>query len=94
MPCSHTDNSSGCNIDTETPTDRYEHNLNSRKNRSPASSGLGGDGPSAFLRPMSVAQTERWYSGGSSFAGDVTSPLGKVLGVEGVVLGVVGVMGL
>ena len=46
----------------ETPTDRYEHNLNSRKNRSQASSGLGGGGPSAFLRPITVAQTERLYS--------------------------------
>src|SRR5690242_12859789 len=46
-------NNSGYNIGTETPTHRYEHNLNSRKNKSPVSSGLGGDGPSA-----SVAQTE------------------------------------
>ena len=30
---------------------------------------------------------------GFSFAGDVTSRLGTVLGVEGAVLGVVGVMG-
>ena len=53
---SHTDNNSGYNIDTETPTHRYAHNLNSRKNKSPVWSGLGGnDGPSA-----SVAQTEYW----------------------------------
>ena len=56
---SHTDNNSGCNIGTETPTHRYEHNLNSRKNKSPVWSGLGGnDGPSA-----SVAQIEWLYSG-------------------------------
>jgi hypothetical protein len=60
---SHPDNNSGCNIDTETPTHRYEHNLNIRKNKSPALSGLGGGGPSAFLRPTPVAQTERLYSG-------------------------------
>ena len=53
---SHTDNNSGCNIGTETPTHRYEHNLNIRKNNSPVWSGLGGDGPSAFLL---VAQIER-----------------------------------
>ena len=47
----HTDNNSGYNIGTETPTHRYEHNLNIRKNKSPASSGL------------PVAQTERLYSG-------------------------------
>ena len=52
----HTDNNSGYNIGTETPTYSYEHNLNSRKNKSPVSSGLGGDGPSA-----SVAQTEWLY---------------------------------
>jgi hypothetical protein len=57
---SHTDNNSGCNIDRETPTPQYEHNLNNRNDKSPVSSGLGGDGPSAFLP---LAQAERLYSG-------------------------------
>jgi hypothetical protein len=56
---SHTDNNSGCNIDTETPTPRYEHNRNCRNDKSPVSSGLGGDEPSAFLP---LAQAERLYS--------------------------------
>ena len=43
------------------PQQRYEHKVNSRNNKNPAfvlRSDLGGDGPSAFLRPMSLAQTE------------------------------------
>ena len=62
---SHTDNNSGCNIGTETPTHRYEHNLNSRKNKSLVSSGLGsggGGGLCAFLR-LTVAQIGRLYLG-------------------------------
>jgi hypothetical protein len=61
---SHTDNNSGCNIDTETPTAQYEHNLNSCKNKSPASSGLGGGEPSAFLRRRSPDESERLYAAG------------------------------
>jgi hypothetical protein len=56
---SHTDNNSGCNIDTETPTPQYEHNQNCRNDKSPVSSGLG-DRPSAFLP---LAQAEWLYSG-------------------------------
>jgi ethanolamine utilization protein EutQ (cupin superfamily) len=59
---SHTDNRC-CNIDTETPTHKYEHNLNSRNDKSPVSHGLGGGGPTAFSRTMPVAQTELLYSG-------------------------------
>ena len=51
------EDNSGCNIGTETPKHRYEHNLNSRKNKSPVWSRLGGnDGLS-----VSVAQTEWLY---------------------------------
>jgi hypothetical protein len=57
---SDTDNNSGCNIDTETPTPQYEHNQNCRNDKSPVSSGFGGDGPSAFLP---LAQVERLYLG-------------------------------
>jgi hypothetical protein len=57
---SHTDNNSGCNIDTETPMPQYEHNQNCRNDKSPVSSGVGGDGLSAFL---TLAQAEGLYSG-------------------------------
>jgi len=60
---SHTDNNRCCSIDTETPTRRYEHNQTSRNDKTPVPSGLGGDGPSAFLRPIPLAQIERLYSG-------------------------------
>jgi hypothetical protein len=61
---SHTDNNSGCNIDTETPTPQYEHNRNCRNDKSPVSHGLGGcGGLTAFSRTMPVAQTELLYSG-------------------------------
>jgi hypothetical protein len=62
---SHTDNNSGCNIDTGTPTPLYEYNRNCRNDKSPVSQGLGGggDGPTAFSRTMPVAQTELLYSG-------------------------------
>jgi hypothetical protein len=59
---SHTDGNSGCNLDTETPTPQYEHNQNCRNDKSPVSSGLCGDGPSAFLpslRPSGCTRVKR-----------------------------------
>ena len=66
---SHTNNNSGCSIGTETPTHRYEHNLNRRRSKIPAKvsqlcSGLGGGerGPCAFLRLTFVQILEWLYS--------------------------------
>jgi len=60
---SHRDHNRCCNIDTEKPSDRCANNRNSpnhkrRSDKSPVLSGLGG-GPSAFLRRMSVHESER-----------------------------------
>jgi hypothetical protein len=62
-----TDNSRRCNIGTETPTDRDEHNPNRRRNKTPAKvpqlcSGLGDDGGGPCV-VLPLAQTERLYSG-------------------------------
>jgi hypothetical protein len=62
---SHRDNNRHCNIDTETPRHRDEHNPNSRRNKTPVKvsqlcSGLGdGDGGPCAVLPL--AQTERLY---------------------------------
>jgi len=45
------------------------------------------------MMDRALAQTDVVVLGASSFAGDVASSLGTMLGIEGVVLGVVGVIG-
>ena len=80
--------------------EKYEHTNRKGSKKTPVwvpcrCSDLGGDdGPCAFLRRMPLAQTEGLYLRASSLTGDLTSPLGTVLGVEGVAPGVVGVMGV
>ena len=48
---------------------------------------------SVVMMDRALAQTDVVVLGASSFAGDVASSLGTMLGIEGVVLGVVGVIG-
>jgi hypothetical protein len=89
---SHTDNSKCCNIGTETPMAQFERNRISRNDKSPVSWRLGGGGPAAFL-PDARRSDGAIVTAGPSFAGDVTSVLGMVLGAEGVVFGVEGATG-
>ena len=75
------------NIDTEKPSDRCANNRNSpnhkrRSDKSPVLSGLGG-GPSAFLRRMSVHESEQLCAVGLHSQADITSSPGTALGVVG-----------
>jgi hypothetical protein len=65
---------------TETLTDRYEHNLNSRNNKTPAWVPQAVLGGFSFVDDVTGLGTVVVLAG-FSFVGDVTSGLGTVLGI-------------